>query len=234
GAAHSGWWDHIAPLLTQHRVVAIDLSGHGDSGWRSAYSWEQWADELTAIASHASLEEPVLVGHSMGAWVSMTAAVANPGFPRTVIAVDPPVPDRASRESWIENGRKPATVYPTFQEATARFKTVPMPREVIAYIGRHVAEESLHSVDDGWTWKFDPTMFFAENESTRRLIRDMTTPLILVTCEFGLVGEELAIGLASTRGRKEPRVDLPGAGHHPMLDQPLVLVAALRALLATQ
>ena len=32
GAAHSGWWDHIAPLLTSHRVVAPDLSGHGDSG----------------------------------------------------------------------------------------------------------------------------------------------------------------------------------------------------------
>ncbi len=30
-----------------------------------------------------------------------------------------------------------------------------------------------------------------------------------------------------------PVVDLPEAGHHPMLDQPLALVAALRTLLAT-
>src|SRR5690625_6982942 len=36
GAAHAGWWDHIGPHLTSHhRVIAIDLSGHGDSGWRS-------------------------------------------------------------------------------------------------------------------------------------------------------------------------------------------------------
>ena len=39
GAAHARWWDHIAPLLTaDHRVVAVDLSGHGDSGRRGAYS----------------------------------------------------------------------------------------------------------------------------------------------------------------------------------------------------
>ena len=31
GAAHAGWWDHIAPQLKSHRVVAVDLSGHGDS-----------------------------------------------------------------------------------------------------------------------------------------------------------------------------------------------------------
>ena len=35
GAAHAGWWDHIAPFLAaEHRVVAIDLSGHGDSDHR--------------------------------------------------------------------------------------------------------------------------------------------------------------------------------------------------------
>ena len=35
GAAHSGWWDHIAPLLAgEYCVVALDLSGHGDSGRR--------------------------------------------------------------------------------------------------------------------------------------------------------------------------------------------------------
>src|SRR5258708_28492642 len=39
GAAHSRWWDHIAPMLTDGwRVVAVDLSGHGDSHRRGAYS----------------------------------------------------------------------------------------------------------------------------------------------------------------------------------------------------
>src|SRR2546429_9630981 len=38
GAAHSRWWDHIAPMLTDGwRVVAVDLSGHGDSDPRGRY-----------------------------------------------------------------------------------------------------------------------------------------------------------------------------------------------------
>ena len=42
GAAHSRWWDHIGPLLADGRlVVAIDLSGHGDSARRESYSLDQ-------------------------------------------------------------------------------------------------------------------------------------------------------------------------------------------------
>src|SRR5690606_6171037 len=38
GAAHSWWWDHVAPLLAgSGKVVALDLSGHGDSDRRDSY-----------------------------------------------------------------------------------------------------------------------------------------------------------------------------------------------------
>ena len=68
GSAHSGWWDHIAPFLaTTHRVVALDLSGHGDSGLRSRYPVEQWADEVMAAAAAGGIAgRPYIIGHSMG------------------------------------------------------------------------------------------------------------------------------------------------------------------------
>ncbi len=44
------------------------------------------------------------------------------------------------------------------------------------------------------------------------------------------------VGLVPALGRlvpgRLPVVDLPDAGHHPMLDQPLALVTGLRTLLA--
>src|SRR5205809_7728309 len=44
GAAHSRWWDHIAPMLTDRwRVGAVDLSGHGDSDRRERKSPDAWA-----------------------------------------------------------------------------------------------------------------------------------------------------------------------------------------------
>src|ERR1700750_527862 len=54
GAAHSRWWDHIAPLLTsERRVAAVDLSGHGDSGRRDRYSLDTWAREVLAVVAAA-------------------------------------------------------------------------------------------------------------------------------------------------------------------------------------
>ncbi|MBW2287085.1 MAG: alpha/beta fold hydrolase, partial [Deltaproteobacteria bacterium] len=54
GAAHAHWWTFIAPLfLPEYQVVALDLSGHGDSGRRAEYPRELWADEVLAVADDA-------------------------------------------------------------------------------------------------------------------------------------------------------------------------------------
>ena len=51
-SAHAQWWTHVAGILaTDRRVVAIDLSGHGDSARRPVYDLELWADELLEIAA---------------------------------------------------------------------------------------------------------------------------------------------------------------------------------------
>src|SRR5271168_4120234 len=77
GAAHSRWWDHIGPLLVEGRrlIAAIDLSGHGDSDRRDSYTFDQWADEVLAVAAAAGITAPpVIVGHSMGGLVALRAA----------------------------------------------------------------------------------------------------------------------------------------------------------------
>src|SRR2546429_2737796 len=54
GAAHSRWWDHIAPMLTDGwRVVAVDLSGHGDSDRRDRYTPPTAAREGLAVVPAA-------------------------------------------------------------------------------------------------------------------------------------------------------------------------------------
>src|SRR3954466_14648293 len=70
GAAHAGWWDHVAPLLSGHRVAALDLTGHGDSDRRAEYDPFLWAREVVEVAAAEDLYRPVVVGHSMGGWVA--------------------------------------------------------------------------------------------------------------------------------------------------------------------
>jgi len=102
GAAHAGWWTFLAPLLTrQYDVVALDLSGHGDSGRRAEYPRRAWADEVLAVSAEAGFPgPPVLVGHSMGGLVSIVAASVYGDALAGAIIVDTPVrrPDPESQE----------------------------------------------------------------------------------------------------------------------------------------
>src|ERR1700743_130175 len=51
GGAHAHWGTHIGPRRAPaRRVLALDLSGHGDSGRRDDYSLDVWAREILAVA----------------------------------------------------------------------------------------------------------------------------------------------------------------------------------------
>ena len=66
GGAHAHWWTHVAATFGPRvRCVALDLSGHGDSGRRDDYTLAAWTDEVVAVAEAAGIERPVLIGHSI-------------------------------------------------------------------------------------------------------------------------------------------------------------------------
>ena len=231
GAAHSGWWDHVAPQLSSHRVVALDLSGHGDSGRREIYDMRQWAREIVTVSEAEALHRPVVVGHSMGGWVAVTVGVEHGDAVSAVAYIDSPLNDQPPEEARLAERRRPRRVYASMAEALGRFRTLPPQDVVLPYVGAHVARESLRAIEGGWTWKFDPT-FFGRRLLLRDLLPELDCPVALFRCEHGLVSPEMAAEMARLVPQRLPVVDLPDAGHHPMLDQPLALVTGLRTLLA--
>jgi pimeloyl-ACP methyl ester carboxylesterase len=231
GAAHSGWWDHVAPQLAGSRVVALDLSGHGDSGRREVYDGHLWAQEVVAAAAAEHLDRPVVVGHSMGGWVTVTVGADFPDAVAGIVVIDSPLNDQPPDEERLRERRRPSRVYPTVAEAMARFRTLPPQEVVLPYVREHVARGSLRRVEGGWTWKFDPD-FFGNRLLLRDLLPGLGTRATLFRCAHGLVSPEMAADMARLVPGGLPVVDLPDSGHHPMLDQPLALVAALRTLLA--
>jgi len=235
GSAHSGWWDHIAPMLAEaHRVAAIDLSGHGDSGWREAYDMATWGQEVIAVAAELIDGPPIVVGHSMGGGVALAAVADHPDKVDGLMVIDTPLDPRQLERDGMRPALRPPRTYENFEDAVARFRTIPEQAFVLPYVSRHVAEESLRQREGLWTWKYDPS--FLNNQSGDRTLSQILAAVqgrsVCFRGEFGLVTPEMVARMREAFGTRVPVVELPLAGHHPMLDQPLTLVTAISTALA--
>jgi pimeloyl-ACP methyl ester carboxylesterase len=229
--AHSGWWDHIAPQITGRRVVAIDLSGHGDSAPLSGYDVRQWAAEILAVSAAEELRRPVLVGHSMGGRAAVAAGVEREEAVSAVLLVDSPLAVHRNDRRHHERPAGPPRVYRTVDEAVARFAMRPREDRAVPFVRDHIARGSLRRVDGGWTWKSGREVF-AVRPDLQDLLPRLTRPVALLRGQHGRVPPGMVADMAGLSGGPMPVVELPDAGHHPMVDRPLILVAALRALLA--
>jgi len=77
---NSSMWNHLIPDLQKtHRVIAVDLLGHGQTGCLGyVHSMELMAETVEAVLNHLNIEEKTLVGHSMGGYVALAIAEKNP------------------------------------------------------------------------------------------------------------------------------------------------------------
>ncbi len=234
GAAHSRWWDHIAPLLSAgHRVAAIDLSGHGDSGRREKYTLDAWAHEVMAVAAAAGISgPPVIVGHSMGGFVALRTAGLFGSDLAGIVVIDSPVQDLTPEDRAARDARAfgPLRVYPTAEDAMARFRPIP-DQPTLPYVRAHVAATSIRAVDGGWSWKFDPAIF-GRAQATPALLHQLQCRVALFHAEHGIVPPQTAELMYDKLGRRAPVIEIPAAGHHVMLDHPIALVTGLRTLLS--
>ncbi|KJD35280.1 alpha/beta hydrolase [Tamlana sedimentorum] len=73
---HGGMWEAFIPELTKtHRVICIDLLGHGQTGCLGyVHTMELMAETVHAVLNHLKIFKTYLVGHSMGGYVSLAFA----------------------------------------------------------------------------------------------------------------------------------------------------------------
>lgn len=70
------FWDpQLEHFSKSHRVLAIDLAGHGDSqGERQNWTMEAFGADVAAVVKKLGLKKVVIIGHSMGGPVMLEAA----------------------------------------------------------------------------------------------------------------------------------------------------------------
>ena len=80
-AAHFARW---------HRVVSVDLRGHGESDKpEGPYPITTYADDIAHIIDHLELSKVVAVGHSMGGDTVLQLAASYPDHVAAIVMMDP-------------------------------------------------------------------------------------------------------------------------------------------------
>jgi len=84
------WWDRMMPALErEHRVVAVDLLGHGGSEKPgSGYEIPNQADLVAQALQRLGVREAEVVGHSLGGTVAVALAERHPDAVDRVVIVD--------------------------------------------------------------------------------------------------------------------------------------------------
>ena len=247
--AHADWWSFIAPFFAEEfRCAAISWSGMGRSGWRERYSIEGFGAEALACAEAAGLfeprEKPVVIAHSFGGSITSALAAAHGDQLKAAIIVDSGA--RPPERQWRgpPQRTKPSRVSPTLEEALTRFRLMPPQDCQNHFIVDYIAREALHpapledgSGEQGWTWRFDPfiwsKMDFSGAWESGALLAAAKCRLAFVWGQQSKLMQDDVIDYSRAHAAfGTPFVAVPEAEHHVLLDQPLALVAALRAVIA--
>ena len=78
-------WEVVVPLLVdRHRVVGVDLPGHGASSEPESWSWDLAIDFIEAASEGLELVNPFIVGHSLGGMVAARYGLKHPDCPGVV------------------------------------------------------------------------------------------------------------------------------------------------------
>ena len=98
------WWDDLAPLLGRdHRVIRVDLLGHGGSDKPSAgYSIDDQATVVAEALAKLGVANATVVGHSLGGSLVTALAQRSPQLASRVVIIDQTPEDGFENESLAQ------------------------------------------------------------------------------------------------------------------------------------
>jgi len=222
-------FDHVAPhFASRYHVIALDMRGHGDSGWDPAgrYTVEDHVGDLAGLVRELGLRNVTLWGNSTGGRVVQVFAGMHPELVSHVIAEDVgPERPRQIADNYSRRVAQEEAGWASEDELLAQLrKTNAGSSEAV--LVPYVRYGTKKRDDGRIVWKRDPKLvqgFVATD--LWRFVKEIKAPTIYVLGgRSTIVPQETQEQLKKTL----PRVTIttmPGLGHYPSDEKPEEFVA---------
>ena len=224
-------------LAEDHRVIALDQRGHGDTEWTDVYGIAPMVGDVLAFLDAFAIERMALVGHSMGGIVSMAFAALHPDRVSAVVLGDIGPEIATIGIERIQRQVREQDVFTSVDEAYAHSLT----HDPYADPGalRSWVEHNVRELPDGTlTWKYDKALrdgtaryenFPGDEQWTFWSAIDV--PILLLRGEHSdILSEDIAARMLAANPRAELRT-LPNAGHSIAIDAPDLVASAVAEFL---
>jgi pimeloyl-ACP methyl ester carboxylesterase len=239
-AAHSHWWDFIAPaFIENYRVAAMDMSGAGDSDHRDQYSARGFAEEIYQVARTLG-EKTIVVGHSLGGTMTRVCGHLFGKDLGGIVIIDSNISSSRGNRTPPPMPKKKERVYPSLATGMRRFRLRPAQPPPADYVGQYIATHSLKESDAGYSFKLDPAVFAKMTQASAESLPDAVTMIKEMPCPVGFIYGEQSVFFPQVNVEQLKSLfaedllkGIADAHHHVFLDQPQAFCQELAAILST-
>ena len=235
--ANCRFWDCLASALSpHHKVIAIDLRGRGLSDKPpTGYSIEHHCKDILALMSDQGLERPVLMGHSLGAFISLVFAAQSPQRVDRLILVDGGGKLSETQMSMVFAGIKPSLdrlgqVFPSLETYLSQMKQAPYLQPWNSYMEAYFRYE-IEEVEGGIRSRVHPKHIEEEARNlkkvdSREFYNKVKAPTLILRATKGMLAEDDLLLPEDEVDRmvheipNAKRVYVEGTNHYSILFQP--------------
>lgn len=221
----------MARLSDRFTTIAVDQRGHGLSDKpETGYEANDYAEDIAALIRTLDRGPAILVGHSLGARNSVTAAAKYPNLVRSVVAIDfTPYIEVEALDALEARVNAGSQLFDNLGavEAYLAGRYVNIPAAAI----RIRAESGYQAVDGGLRPLASPTAMAQTAKGLRADLvpayRDVTKPVLIVRGEASKLVSAAALEKTSRLRPDLPVVVVPGADHYVNEVSPEITLRAI-------
>ena len=223
GGSHTSWWQQVAHFSRDYTCVTFSHRGFANSSADAGQPDPAlFADDLEALIGHLKLEQPNLVGQSMGGWTVVEYALRHPRRVRSLVlsattgSIDSSLSERfdqAGFEEWRQQAEQTAErcrasgVHPAAGLRMARDQSA-----------LHLLYRQMDELSPALDKEVLRSRLRAMRVRKPQVLNAIHVPVLLVSPQEDIVISPLSLRALAREVAGARLVELPQTGHSPYFE----------------